>query len=410
MTRGWAMWSLGAVVYAAAMFHRTSLAVAADLAEERFGIGPGALSLLAVYQLLAYAVLLLPAGLAADRLGPRRTLLLAIALVGGGQIAFALVTSFPLGVLARGVLGCGDALTFMGVLRLIVAWCPPKRVALLVQLVSVIGMAGSLIGTVPLSLALTGIGWTPTFLGSGAATAVLALVVYAAVPKDPAEAGQAGLTLRELRGELRTVWQVPGTRLGMWMVITSSFSFVSFSTLWGFPYLTRAQGLSTGSASSLLTLLIMANMAMGPVFGQLASRYPRLRVHLNASVIAVVAVVWTTLLAWPDRAPAALLVVLVLALGLCGPATMVGMDVARTSNPSTRVATAAATVNLGGYVAALLVILTVGVVLQSGRQWGLPTATAFTLAFAMQLALFLFGGFRIFGWARKVHAREGLPR
>ncbi|MFI7110372.1 nitrate/nitrite transporter [Nonomuraea sp. NPDC050227] len=398
------MWGLASLIYATAMFHRTSLTVAVDLAEQRFQIGPGALSLLAVYQLLAYAILQLPAGLAADRLGPRKTLLVAMVLIGGGQIGFSLATAYPLALLARGILGVGDALTFMGGLRLITAWNASNRVALQVQLMSVIGMAGSLISTIPLSFALTTIGWTPTFLSTGATTICLAVVVLLTVKSDP-PTPRSPSVLPGLFRDLRSVWLVPGTRLGMWMVIASAFSFVSFSTLWGYPYLTRAQGLGADSASRLLTVLILTNMITGPLFGLLASRRPELRTRLSGLVITLVCFMWVVLLLWPGRAPSAAVVALVLVLGLCGPATMLGVDVARTSNDATQVATAAAMVNLGGYVAALLTILSVGWLLDLGQRNGLSVGAAFALAFGSQLVLFLFAGLQIFYWVRKVRAQ-----
>jgi hypothetical protein len=50
--RAWAVWAVGLAAYIVAVLHRTSLGVAGLDAQQRFGIGAGALGLFAVLQLL----------------------------------------------------------------------------------------------------------------------------------------------------------------------------------------------------------------------------------------------------------------------------------------------------------------------------------------------------------------------
>jgi hypothetical protein len=57
-----------------AVFHRSSLGVAAVEAQERFSTGASALALFLVLQLTVYAALQVPVGLALDRFGSRRLL------------------------------------------------------------------------------------------------------------------------------------------------------------------------------------------------------------------------------------------------------------------------------------------------------------------------------------------------
>ena len=71
------------------------------------------------------------------------------------------------------------------------------------------------------------------------------------------------------------------------------------------------------------------------------------------------------MLAWPGRAPLPVLVVLVLALGLGGPGSMIGFDYARTFNPPSRLGTATGVVNVGGFVASLLTIELIGLILDA---------------------------------------------
>ena len=129
--RALTIWAIAVLVYLAAVFHRTSLGVASIEASARFGLGPAALGTFTVLQVGVYALMQIPTGLLVDRYGPRRVLTVAALLMGLGQLLFAFATSYPLGLLARAVLGVGDAMTFVSVLRLVAAHFPARRYAAL---------------------------------------------------------------------------------------------------------------------------------------------------------------------------------------------------------------------------------------------------------------------------------------
>lgn len=71
------------------------------------------------------------------------------------------------------------------------------------------------------------------------------------------------------------------------------------------------------------------------------------------SIIAGNVVAWTAVLVLPGRAPLWLLVVLVVVISVGGPASMIGLDFARTFNPGATLGTAKGIVNMAGFFAAL---------------------------------------------------------
>ena len=73
--------------------------------------------------------------------------------------------------------------------------------------------------------------------------------------------------------------------------------------------------------------------------------------------------VWTVVLALPRPAPLWLLVVLVMVISVGGPGSMVGFDFARTFNPSATLGTAQGMVNMGGFMASLLVMQAMGLII-----------------------------------------------
>ncbi|WP_143587904.1 MFS transporter, partial [Streptomyces alboverticillatus] len=153
---------------------------------ERFHISASALSTFSILQLLVYAGMQIPVGLMVDRLGTRKVLALGIVLFTAGQLGFALAHSYPAALACRALLGCGDAMTFISVLRLGARWFPARNGPMIAQVAALFGMAGNLVSTLLLARLLHTAGWTATFAGSAAA-GVVVLVLMLAFLKDHPE-------------------------------------------------------------------------------------------------------------------------------------------------------------------------------------------------------------------------------
>jgi MFS family permease len=378
------VWGVGTMVYLVAVVHRTSLGVAGIDAAERFHIGASALSTFSILQVLVYAGMQIPVGLMVDRLGTKKVLMLGAVLFTAGQGAFALSHSYGTALAARAVLGCGDAMTFVSVLRLGSRWFPVRRGPMIAQGAALFGVAGNLVSTVVLSRLLHSAGWTPTFLGTaigGAFVLLLVAVFLEDHPEgyEPAPAEHAGLAY--VRRQIADAWREPGTRLGMWTHFTTQFSGMVFLLLWGLPYLVEDQGLSRGAAGGLLTLVVVANMVFGTVFGQLIARHHGLRMPLTLGVVAATALTWAAVLAWPGgQDPMWLLVLLCVVLGACGPGSMIGFDFARPANPPERFGTASGIVNVGGFTASMITLFAVGVLLDAtGDDYRIAWSSVFVL-------------------------------
>lgn len=402
--RAYAMWLVGLLAYAVAVFHRSSLGVAAVEAQERFSAGASAVSLFLVLQLAVYAALQVPVGVALDRFGSRRMILAGAVTMAAGQLLLALATDVPTAVAARVLVGAGDAMTFISVLRIVALWFPGTSAPLITQLTGILGQVGSIVAAYPLVALLQATSWTATFLGA-AATGVLVAVLVGTALRDapPGTARPVPPPVAELRRGLVDTWREPGTRIGLYTHLVTQFSGTVFALLWGFPFLVVGQGLAPGTAAVLLTLLVLVGMGVGPVLGKLCARWPLRRSVLVFGILTATATVWTVVLLWPGRAPLWLLVVLVAVLGTNGPGSMIGFDYARTENPVERQGSASGVVNVGGFVASLLTILAVGAVLDlltpgTSTDYDLD---AFRAAFAVQ---YLFWAIGLAGVIR--HRRE----
>jgi MFS family permease len=409
-SRMWVVWAVALAAYMVGVMHRTSFGVAGLDAAQRFHAGPAALSGFVVLQLLVYAALQVPVGLLLDRFGGRMLVAVGALTMAAGQLVLALATTLPLAVVARVLIGTGDALTFISVLSVVGAWFPPRRVPVMTQLTGLVGQLGQVLSAVPLAALLHGPGWTPAFLcaaGLGVFAALAVLVVVRDRPPGAPPPPPAAPPREVLRG-LRTSWSEPGTRLGLWTHMGTQFCGTVFGLLWGVPYLVAGQGMSAGGASALLTLLVVVGIIAGPLFGEFAARHPMRRSYLVLTVIGAHALIWAVVLLVTPPAPRWLLVVLVIVIGTGGPGSMIGFDFARTFNPRSRQGAAVGIVNVGGFVASLLVAWAVGLVL--GRAGGY-TPEAFRVAWTVQYAVWAFAVVAVLATrrlARRKLAAEGV--
>lgn len=387
--RPWIVWATGLLAYIVAVMDRTTLGVSGLEAADRFSASPSVLSSFVVLQVVVYAAAQVPAGVLLDRFGSRLLIVAGAALMAGGQLTLAVSESLPAAIGARAVLGLGDALTFISVLRLVPHWFAPRRIPLVTQLTGICGQLGQMLSAVPF-LAILGVaGWTAAYV-SVAAFGLLTLVLVAVLVKDtpsgrhvPEPTGSVGDTLRSVK----TVWLRPGTRLGFFTHMGTQFSVTAFALMWGVPYLTAAHEVSTSVAGALLSISVLAAIAAGIAIGLFTGKRPHRRSRLVLGIIASNALIWTIVLVLPGPAPLWLLVVLVVVISVGGPGSMVGFDFARTFNPSATLGTAQGMVNMGGFLAALLVMQAMGLILDATGGYSFDS---FRIAWTAQYAVWLF--------------------
>ena len=170
--RGWLVWAVAVLGYVLAVAQRTTFGVAGLDAADRFAIDPGTLSAFVFIQLAVYIAAQIPAGLLVDRFGSRTMLVASGLLLAAGQLLLAFTTVLPLAVLARVLVGAGDAIVFSAVFSLVPRWFPARRVPVFAQLTGMLCQFGQVLSAVPFAALLHSAGWGTAF---GAAAAVSAL-------------------------------------------------------------------------------------------------------------------------------------------------------------------------------------------------------------------------------------------
>lgn len=407
---GLGIWLIALSVYMLAVFHRSSMAVAGLAATERFGISGSQLSTFVMLQLLVYAAMQIPVGLMLDRFGSRRVMIVGLTTLTLAQAGFAFADSYPLALLARLFVGVGDAMIFVCVLRLVNMWFPARRIPLVTQMTGVLGQLGGIAAAVPMTIALRDLGWTRSYLLAASLGIVVGIGLLLFVHDSPDERSSSGppLSLTQVRRSLAESWAQSGTRLGLWTHFTTQFSATTLGLLWGYPFFVQGEGLSQAQAGALLTLLVVAVMVAGPILAWIITNYAWHRSTLVMSIILSIVATWTVVLSWRGNAPILLLVLLVIVVGVGGPASMIGFDFGRTSNPESRLGSSTGIINQGGFIASLVLIVAIGLIL----DWRTPGSStdyspdAFRWAMSAQYVLWTLGLIQI--WRYRVKTRAQL--
>lgn len=409
--RGWIVWGVGVGVYVLAVFHRTSLGVAGPMAESRFSVSAAQLGTFVMLQLGVYALMQVPTGILVDRFGPRRMLLAATTTMGLAQLTFAVVETYPLALLARGMLGCGDAMTYISVLRLAAAWFPARRYAVITAFTGLLGSVGNMIATLPLTAILSEVGWTGTFLIAGSLSLgygalLLRPAIRRPVELDAAETADGPVGGRRVFSEVKLAWRMPAGRLGFWVHLTTMTGPVVFSVLWGFPYLTEVLGYTESFGSFLLLLFVMVGSMASLTIGFVVSRRPGVRTPLAIFVALGGLICWLVLIVWPGgHPPVGVVISVICVLAIGGPASSVAFLLARDYNPRHRISTATGMVNVGGFTGSVIGVYLVGQILDlidGGSAH--HSLTAYRWAFAALAVLTAFGISRMLTWWLRTRA------
>src|SRR5215216_3184460 len=202
-----AAWVLTAVYYFYQYALRSAPAVMMPELSNAFGIGPIAVASLVGLFYYGYSPFSLVAGAAMDRVGPRRLLPAAAALVGIGALLFA-TGNAQLASLGRFLQGAGGVFALVGAIYIATKNFPPSRAATLIGATQMFGMAGGSAGQFVVGpLIGSGVAWSHFWIFMGVAGLVIAGFLFLLLPKESSTRSGGGLTA--VAGAFATVFKNP---------------------------------------------------------------------------------------------------------------------------------------------------------------------------------------------------------
>lgn len=366
----WVMWGVLAFGYLFMSFNKVSTAVLAESLTRAFDSTATELGLLHSSFFYLYAAMQLPAGVLADRYGPRRVAGAGTFVMGLGAIAFALSDSFLVGFLARALIGLGGSVIFLAILRFAVTWFRADEYATVTGITIGVSAFGGIIATTPLAIAASVVGWRASMLAVGACCVVSALGIFLLVRDRPAEpigdespepAPDGGLT--SLRADLRSVLGGPDVwALGVlnFLVLGANFTVIG---LWGVPYLVHLYDVSVAHASLYVLAGNVGLLVGSPLVGWVADR---IDAHTGLVVFStlVFCVAYGTF-AVLGTPPIGLVAVLFFAAMFVSGGVSLVFAVGRRRHPDEVSGTVSGAINSVGYFGAAVVPALMGVALDA---------------------------------------------
>src|SRR5262249_37488 len=177
-------WLLTAVYYFYQYALRSAPAVMMPQLSEAFGLSAlGIASIVGLFY-YGYSPFSLVAGAAMDRLGPRRLLPCAAAVVGIGALLFATGNSGAASV-GRLLQGAGGVFALVGAIYIATKNFPASVAATLIGATQMFGMAGGSAGQfVAGPMIGAGLAWNKFWLGMGAIGLVIGIVLFFLLPPN----------------------------------------------------------------------------------------------------------------------------------------------------------------------------------------------------------------------------------
>ena len=263
-----------AAIYLVSQFLRNSVGVIApDLARE-IGLSAGEIGLLSSAFFFSFAAAQLPLGIAIDRYGAKRCMLVCAAIAFAGTLVFAIATT-PAGLIsARILMGLGSSCYLMAPLALYARRFPPERFTVLASIQIGVGTVGTLLVTAPLAWASAVIGWRATFFVVAGLVVLCAGLLAVVVREDGAHHGPAakGETLRENLAGIAEVTRMRGFWPMFLMNVVTYSSYALIVGLWGGPYLAHVYGYGLTARGDLLMLPAITHIVGVVLAGQLQRR------------------------------------------------------------------------------------------------------------------------------------------
>src|SRR6187399_486693 len=183
-------WLVTAIYYFYQYSLRSAPAVMMPQLSEAFGLSAMGVASMAGLFYYGYSPFSLVAGVAMDRLGPRKVVPIGAAAVGVGALLFSTGNS-QLASIGRLVQGAGGVFALIGAAYIASTNFPASRAATLIGATQMFGMAGGSAGQFVVGpLIGAGMRWNQFWIGMGAAGLLLSALLLLLLPRETARASE----------------------------------------------------------------------------------------------------------------------------------------------------------------------------------------------------------------------------
>lgn len=362
---------------------RGTLAVANPMIRAELGLSLGQMGLLLSAFLWVYAVCQLPIGGLVDRIGPRRLLGIGLVVWSLAQMAGGLASSFGFFIVARAVLGIGEAPQFPSAARVVSNWFPLRSRGTPTGIYNAASPLGSALAPLCLSFVVVSFNWRWAFIATGMLGLVVA-VIWFALYRDPDKSQMTEAERRYLDEGCQSAGEVPSkltfaewrglfsyaTTWGMLIGFFGSvyLNWVYLTWLPGYLTIERHMGLiHTGFAASVPFLCGIVGSLVAGWFSDLITRGSRSPVasRRNAVVVSMLGMMVFTIPAALVESNAIAVACISVVVFLGNAAAASSWALATAAAPPSRIASLAAIQNFGGFLGGALAPIATGFIAQA---------------------------------------------
>ena len=362
---------------------RGTLAVANPMIRAELGLSLGQMGLLLSAFLWIYAVCQLPIGGLVDRIGPRRLLGIGLVVWSLAQMAGGLASSFGFFIVARAVLGIGEAPQFPSAARVVSNWFPLRSRGTPTGIYNAASPLGSALAPLCLSFVVVSFNWRWAFIATGMLGLVVA-VIWFALYRDPDKSQMTEAERRYLDEGSQSAGEVPSK-----LTFAEWRGLFSYATTWGmligffgsvylnWVYLTWLPGyltierhmslIHTGFAASVPFLCGIVGSLVAGWFSDLITRGSRSPVasRRNAVVVSMLGMMVFTIPAALVESNAIAVACISVVVFLGNAAAASSWALATAAAPPSRIASLAAIQNFGGFLGGALAPIATGFIAQA---------------------------------------------
>ncbi|MFZ5944337.1 MAG: MFS transporter [Bacillota bacterium] len=367
----WIIWCSLCSAFLIVFIQRYAIAVVVnDLSGELKLTGLQLSSLSSMY-FYAYAFMQIPVGIMADTFGPRKVTSLGMLVAGAGSILFSISQSITVIFLSRLLIGIGVSTIFVSIFKILTVWFPPNKFATLTGWTSVIGNIGGMLATTPLALLVTFIGWRDSFTSIGIASLFIAVLLWLVVRDKPSGSQPVNLTTSDpAKSEdlnifygLKLILLNPQMWINFFIVFGVMGTIMSFSGLWGVPYLTHVYQMSKSTGASYI-LIFTLGVTIGSIFLGTAERVFTFRKRVVQIIAMIFTLLWGALIFFFKCTPVTWLIpIIFFTMGFSGIMVMLLFVNAKEMNPPQYSGLVTGFINFAPFIGAAFLNTLIGFVL-----------------------------------------------
>jgi MFS family permease len=334
-------WAVAAVYY----FYQYALRSAPSVMMPQLSAAYG-LSVLSVASIVGlfyygYSPFSLVAGVALDRLGPRKVLPIGAAAVGVGALLFATRSSEAASI-GRFLQGAGGVFALVGAIYIVTKNFSASKAATLIGATQMFGMAGGAAGQFAVGPMIGGgLASSRFWLGAGIAGLGMSALLLVFLPKEKRPQSSAGW----VGNAVRACYSVLKNRQSILCGLISGLLFIPttiFDMIWGVRYLQEGHGFDYASAVLRSAMVPLGWIIGCPLLGFVSDRIGRRKPVIIGGALVLLACLGWILYGTPGVFPP---YVLGIVAGIASGAAMLPYTVIKEANPPQLGGTATGVIN-----------------------------------------------------------------